>query len=62
MEALLGRSFLVMIVAMILWDELQLVTIEPLVEEMVRDKMKKVFVNNTYLRKLQGIKTFLGDI
>tara|TARA_R100000008_G_C3565477_1_gene158889 strand:- start:1103 stop:1288 length:186 start_codon:yes stop_codon:yes gene_type:complete len=61
MEALPGRSFLVMILVMILWEELQLATTEPR-EEMVRNKMKKVFVNNTYLRKFQGIKPFLGDI
>ena len=61
MEALLGRSFLVMILVMILWEELQLATTEPL-EEMVRNKMKKVFVNIIYLRKFQGIKPFLGDI
>ena len=60
MVVLLGRSFLVMIAVMILWEELQLATIEALEEEMVKDS-KKLFVNNTYLRKLQGIKPSIGD-
>ena len=31
-----------------------------MVKEMIEDS-KKLFVNNTYLRKLQGIKPSIGD-
>tara|TARA_B100000287_G_C20402772_1_gene690333 strand:- start:500 stop:694 length:195 start_codon:yes stop_codon:yes gene_type:complete len=60
MVALLGRNFLVMIVVLILWEELQLAIVDHLEEEMVKDN-KKLFVNNAYLRKLQGIKPSIGD-
>ena len=46
---------------LILWEELQLATIEALEFEMLKDS-KKLFVNNTYLRKLQDIKpSAIGD-